>query len=492
MSEVVSQKVPRAKPAARKKPQVPIAPTAVPTVADLTVPPVADPAIPPAAPVVPNVTPAESESPDVAGKVQSALSENGEKAQNDSSENGEKVTSATDKVTGSADNAKCAISAARVRNHMNRAGINETIGKMIDETKEKLEPLKAAADALNTKTVTEKSTDAAPVTRDLTPAELADHQQTLDSAKVPLADLEQTLKALSSEKTRFSSDAPQKLAHIIDETISQLADTGIANAIASEDGSLRVKHILSNASSVALLSLVKTLPSWESAQKAFDDAERDNDLNAKLKEAEKNFKHIWKVKRGTEPRELPSKPAGTLPSIKETPAPDTENTAEQTPLANKTSSDDGELGFKFCVANICRKQATLAGVPKLRVFGETKTFLANLVAELIARLNPILYILMTSSKNKTVSEDMVLTAVKILLSDNRAIVDDVKFTQVTEPDQTAVKADAVNAKKAAAENQEHVPAEIPEVTRTIAVRNLHHPDSGFAELEKILAEKFGK
>jgi histone H3/H4 len=427
------------------------------------------------------------------------------------------------------------ISAARTRRHMDRINLNKVIDDMLAAPKEKI----AAYDTAKTKLETKKLSETVEVTktvdgkevktsevkeRDLTAAELKAAQDTVNEGKNVYASWVADRNALSSERTRFSSEASVALSIICDNVVKDLATHAMNSVLAEQKKIIHPEHLYADGvENLALYALVRTLPSFRAKFAEYTSSRKNKDLEAKLKmarhEAEKEFKVKYAASLSKKkPAAVVVPGAAVVAPVVAAPAVAEADHDEE----EEEDESDSKTSFRHYVGEVCKHLvkttpryqvwseettvdgAQVASAPVLdkkgqvkllvRISNEMRAHLSDIVVELIARLSVLTQLTADDMKNKTVNEEAILSTVKKLLVDGHVPTETVTLTNELVPNEESPEYKAAQKKradaKAAGQKVEKLDlSNVPKVSVRVATRKITFPTSSYDALEADVREK---
>lgn len=386
-----------------------------------------------------------------------------------------------------------AISAARVRAHLDKMNLNKQLSALLAEVKAPLAEFEAAQ-------VTLKKEDA-------TADEKATAQATVDRLAPLVPSLEAKNAALSRERIRFSSDAAVQLSIVLDELVQQLTEHTIKCAIENKKKIIQTEHLHKDGiESLPLYPLICSLPSFQKTRAALAQSARDaavaaatqaaaEDKASALAKAEREWKKKYHV---TTPKVVKTAPAAAA-------APAAEDAAAPTPAAEeaavvpvpkekKVKAAEDKTSFRFYVGQVCKEMVKRhPEYEKVRISTEIRDYLSNLLVELIQRLAPLVYLTAQNMKIKTINESAVFSTLETILIDGHAAVETIVLKEAQINDTSAHKAELAKreeAKKAGTPYTATPLDKLPKITGLVAERTITYPTSGYAALHKRVLEKF--
>lgn len=377
--------------------------------------------------------------------------------------------------------------------------LEATAGSILFEAGEKkasLNLLKNARSALESGSVTESvvtvlplpagsAADAKPetkrelVTRTITDDERANFEQVVAQSGPQEAYWEEVLQALKNERTRLAEDAVVALTITVEETLRQLIKHTIIQTFACDLKTLMVEHIHRGCvENLELYPLFKNLPSFAAESERYRSFNNETEWNAKLKaaltQAERDFKKKYK---------LPAKS-----SVKtDAPKPEAAGAAEEVHQEAAKAADDheGYASIHFIKKLIDDMSEHEQAYKSARVSKPYKQYLAQLANELVSYLAPLISIVASAMKTKTVSKAAVLCVVKSLLVAGRPTSDNFELCKVLCEDAEFARVEATKKKA----DPNYVKLEAPKVDKLVAKHVLGFPGNAFDNLEKTIDEK---
>lgn len=366
------------------------------------------------------------------------------------------------------------ISFARVRRHIDKLNLNATLDAEIKKTKDQLALIsKLQLWVTDGKAVVEATKDSAESTRDLTPEELAAAKEQLAALLPEQKTLELRQHALSRERIRFSNEASIALSIVCDELVQELVTHSISSVLALKKRIIQVNHLhKEGVELLPLFPLIKTLPTFTSTAARLAKVHAEElytaQVNALLRQAEKDFKKKYNVKAKKEKREEPVVEA----------VPEAEPVSDEEPSDSKTS-------FRFYVHQVCKDLVkTNPEYKSIRISTEIREYLSDLLIEVIQRLAPLVYLTTSSMKNKTVNCAAILRTIECLLVDGHHASETIEFVESSVRDPALVKAEYAKRddEKKAGRDYKVFLDDIPSVAELSAVRTVSFPTSEYSKL----------
>ncbi len=395
------------------------------------------------------------------------------------------------------------ISSARVRRHMDKLNLNNSVDTMVTDLKQKLAALNLARDQLDTgvvKTQVSRDVDGKKtqetLERPLTSEERESLTARLQNYSVDLQQLQMRVEALTPERTRFSTEASIVLAIISHELTKQLATHAMCRVLAAKKKIIQINHLHEQGvEMLPLYPLVKSLPSFVQTSAKLAHAAREAemaDFKAQIMySAEKDFKKKYGVHASK--KKKVDEPAQVVEPVVEKPAEEHEEVLPGSDEAE--DSQDSKTSFQFYVGQICRELVNQDSRYKaVRISTEIRSYLSDLLVEFIQRLSTLVYLTATCMKNKTINDTAIMKTVEMLLVDGHKQVDTIELKELAVYDKEAMKAEVakkVEEKKAGRDYKINFET-LPKVPGMVAQKVVTYPTSGYADLYRVVNDKLAK
>jgi histone H3/H4 len=423
------------------------------------------------------------------------------------------VTTTTDTAAKPSKPTFSHISAARVRQYLDKGSMNKVINDSYKVMKAELSALKTATEALKTGTVksTVKATvDGKEVVQEVvvptTPQQVAEFEATVARVTPFVSEYELKMDALSRERERFSSEAPVVLSIVCDELVRQLVTHTIDHALSKGKKIIQVCHMHSEGvDKLPLYRLVASLPSFQRNAELFSKKQSNEDM-AKLRKKIKNeaWSEYRKLYNSSLVREQKNKkqkqaaagalkaPPMVLPikAPEDVLAPEHEEAGE---VDEEVDESDNKSSFLHYVSSECKDIALtyLAQHGKLRVSAAIKVYLSDLLIEFIERMSTLISLTTSTMTRKTVNGNAILRTIEKLLVDGHRPVETLEFRPTEVPD-PKLKSEELKKKAEAEAKGEKYKVDfnsLPKVQGYTAVHTVKYPSSGFDELQKFVDER---
>lgn len=348
------------------------------------------------------------------------------------------------------------ISAARVRRRIDKMGINLLVTTRARQVKAELAPFDAAESRLKYGDAVYDAAGAAVLDADGKPkynpvsdAERAALQKTLDDGKAKREELSTLLHALARERARFSNEASQALAVVLDELVRQLAVHAMDNVLAEKKKIIQVGHLRDGASACALYPLVHGLPSWHQVPE-------------------------WVLKKKKD-----------------------ESEEEQADATVDESSSD-KTSFVFYVSIVCKNViqdgVDADGKPKkhekygdIRVSTNIREYCNLLLCEFLERLGTQLQETLRNRNVKTITEGIIMEELCKMLIDGQRPSERLVGVLEEEPDPVAVEA---NRKLDAASRKEV--KDLPKRKVLVVHKRVDYTDTRYGAVKALVDRKLAE
>ncbi len=402
------------------------------------------------------------------------------------------------------------ISAARVRQYLDKGSMNKVINDSYKVMKAELSALKTATEALKTGTVkssVKATVDGKEVVQEVlvptTPQQVAEFEATVAKVTPFVSEYELKMDALSRERERFSSEAPVVLSIVCDELVRQLVKHTIDHALSKGKKIIQVCHMHSEGvDKLPLYRLVASLPSFQRNAELFSKKQSDEDftkLRKKIKnEAWSEYRKLYNSSLVREQKNKKQKQAavGTLkapPMVLPIKAPEEILAAEHEEVDEEVDESDNKSSFLHYVASECKDIALtyLAQHGKLRVSAAIKVYLSDLLIEFIERMSTLISLTTSTMTRKTVNGNAILRTIEKLLVDGHRPVETLEFRPTEVPD-PKLKSEELKKKAEAEAKGEKYKVDfnsLPKVQGYTAVHTVKYPSSGFDELQNFVDER---
>lgn len=396
------------------------------------------------------------------------------------------------------------VSAARIRTHIDRNGLNRLICAETAIQKALLDPKYVAAkSALSTGKVSEqvevkaaepeKIVDGTTVpakpaefetkSRDITDSERAAFEATVTAGAGVAKPIEQKLAALSGQRFRISQNTPLVLSVVAERVISELMNHTMKYANENKRKIISVAHLHeSDPSKLPLYPLYSSTPSFrtEAARVAKENAE---ELAASTrKQTERDVKKQYGLSIRAKKTE-----AALAEEAKRV-----EEAKLATPEHEVDIEDEVDSGtsFKFYVGQVCKQLiASNDAFKSIRISKEIRSHVSDVVTDMLVRFSTLLLQVTECLKNKTISEASVTHTLELLLTDGHERVETLELKPIMVPEPKVLEVEEQKAKA----NKEYKfdPSALPQISSWAAVRTISYPTSGYtalaAEIEAKLA-----
>jgi hypothetical protein len=394
------------------------------------------------------------------------------------------------------------VSAARVRAHIDRNGLNKNICAETAVQKALLNPKYVAAkSALSTGKISEqvevkaaepeKIVDGVTVaakpaefetkSRNITDAEKAAFEATVADGAGVARPIEQKLAALSNQRFRISQNTPLVLGITMEKLIAQLMSHTMKYANANGRKIISVAHLHeSDPSKLSLYPLYSNVPSFVRESTRVATENREEQATADRKQIEKDVKKQYGLSmRAKKTEEALAEEAKKVEEAKKTVVePEVESEEEV----------DSGTSFKFYVGQVCKSLiASNAEFKSIRISKEIRAHVSDVVSDVLSRFNTLLLQVTECLKNKTISETSVMHTLELLLTDGHERVETLELKAIMVPEPKALEVEEAKAK--ADKTYKFDASALPQVSSWAAVRGISYPTSGYPALAAEIKEK---
>lgn len=316
-------------------------------------------------------------------------------------------------------NKGCYIEPSRVKKEMNQLGINKHIVDAIEELRNadpelnddedsKLIPLANLSDSTNAllseakelhRIKKEKEKKDAAKTENGTKKAKKAKKTEKKSTRVPkkVTSYSGYIEMISKMKTRFSGQSSLEISAAICAAIHELLANGMSNSLSDGKIIVKTKHLLANASDLELSSFYIKTVNWKHAEKV-------EALRALEEQREKESKK----KNRHNPNSKGAFTGGPV-SSRRTPA------KKSPKKAKKTETGRFEHYVRAICWNIQNHQINVEKQSKyenIRISGEVKVFVSDLIIAYIHRLLPLIEGQLRMLTAKTISKEVIQTLVE--------------------------------------------------------------------------------
>ncbi len=390
------------------------------------------------------------------------------------------------------------ISAARVRNHLDKFGLNKMLTELHDDIDSKLTSYNEATEALASGKVKSKGEANAVVETDVTAEQRAAFEATVASLKDSVPLMQQQSAALSRERIRFSSDAAIQLSIVLDELVLELIEHAMKSVTATGRAIIQVEHLhAAGVEQLSLYPLVHGLKTFQQTRAQLNKKTADDkhaaDVAAAVKEAvAKTTADLKKTHGFKTPKKIAAKPEDTPADA----APKAEEPVAEAVVEPVVADEDDsdKNNFSFYVGLACaRVKEQHPAYAKVRVSAQIRSYLSDIVIELIHRLSQRMLLTSQNMKIKTVNDVAMFSALASILIDGHAASEKIEFksVQVTAPEALAAEAAKKDEAKKAGTPFTPTPADqLAQTTVLQAHRTISYPTSAFETLKATVESKF--
>lgn len=324
------------------------------------------------------------------------------------------MTSTTEQpITQKADRQGIFISVARVRKYLNEEGLNKSMCDAINEltaasvTQTPLDQLSDATQAivvLGQKEVASRKDleTKREEKRKLDGTASVVKTETKEPVKPPLFHQE-SINAVRTLKTRFSSESYTLVASVICTAINELIDRGISALSAEKTKTLMPHHLLVEGDTLTFADLYKRSKAYTSALN--DEAKRQRDIEWK-KELAKKQRSKSAAFNGVEWKKTEASPESTVPGMCQA-----VNTVKVVNGPFHTSA--GNI-FKHIISVRTQDVKGTTKFSSYRISKDVKNFCSDIVVSMLDRLRRLIRGELDRSKAKTVSPDTIRSFLNVL------------------------------------------------------------------------------
>jgi hypothetical protein len=395
------------------------------------------------------------------------------------------------------------VSAARVRTHIDRNGLNKNICAETAVQKALLDPKYVAAKtALSSGKVSEQvevkaaepekivdgvTVNAKPAeyetkSRDITDAERAAFEATVAAGAGVAKPVEQKLAALSSQRFRISQNTPLVLSIVAERMVSELMHHTMKYATENKRKIISVAHLHeSDPSKLSLYPLYANVPSFrEEATRVAKEAAEELAASTR-KQTERDVKKQYGLSIRAKKTE-----AALAEEAKK--AEEAKLVAAAEAEVDDESEADSGTSFRFYVGQVCKQLINANDSFKsVRVSKEIRSHVSDVITDVLVRFSTLLLQVTECLKNKTISESSVMHTLEILLTDGHERVETLELKPIMVPEPKALEVE--EAKVKANKDYKFKPEDLPQVSSWAAVRTVSYPTSGYNALAAELKEK---
>lgn len=327
------------------------------------------------------------------------------------------------------------IQPARVRRRLDTDGLNSTLELAIDERKQQLDSYKSAKQHLDSKT---KLVDGKPVP--LSEAEIFAYNKVVSEIDPKFEQLEDEVRILSKEKTRFSDDASVVLSIVADELIKQMTVHAMDRALEENKKIIQLKHLHEvGIEKIPLYALIKSLPLFVETSNQFLQKHKQEELELFVKQslakAEKDFKKKYEIKKQDKSKDeklKDEKPKDEKPKDEKLKDDTKKQTLDEEKVKKEKLKEDHDderkTPFKFFIGTLCKKISSDPKYESISVSDVVKVYLSDLLIQFIDRVGPLVKLTSMSMKNKTINGVAVFRVVESLLIDGHRPVESFSLT----------------------------------------------------------------
>lgn len=380
------------------------------------------------------------------------------------------------------------ISHARVKHCINALGVNHAFSEAVSVYRATVAEHDAAVKLLESGKVyeiIEKLAGARKVRaqqeRAATEGELAAAQNTVNELADKLPEAKENIAAAGRGSIRFSSFSPYAVSIVCDHIVKELYKAAVNGAIDCDKKLVKVEHLYAGGlKKCPVYGLVKDLPAVVETEGALAAAvtqkEHAAELTAALRKAETDFRKKYKI---TVKREKAQPVAASVAAPAEVAiaTATTSAPAAQPEVADNaaaTPASDNKKSFRFYISAICGDLKDNADFATMRRSNELIDHLDKIVYQFIHKISLMINIVIEGFKTKTVSEETVLKAVKLLTDGGVDPTEVVQFSDVCVP---------VSKKKTEGEGETKF---VRRASKTVAYSAIYR------QIEDIVLEKIAK
>lgn len=232
---------------------------------------------------------------------------------------------------------------------------------------------------------------------------------------------------LNRGRIRFSNEASVTLATVCDDIVKQLTTFAMDHALSTDKKIIKVEHLhRDGVKQLQYYPLVFSLPTFAEMTKQLAEKELCCKIEAAVALAEKELKKKYGVSNKSPKKDIPADTDAADTNTTEVVVPK-DTVPKGTVPKDAVSTDDmpaeavdagDDSPFKFYVGLLCKK--IIKDEPKyksIRVSTELKEYLSALLVEFIQRMAPLIQLITTCMKNKTINDMSVRHTVDFLLLD---------------------------------------------------------------------------
>jgi len=319
------------------------------------------------------------------------------------------------------------ISESRARKIMDDKGVNRDVSTEIKQLKKKLEPYDKEEKALKEGKEIQCDVTGKPLVLDKQPATIPLSEQRkkeFEDRQAKFAPerkkIESRLKSLSSAKIRFSENVSWALCAILEEMVNEMLVYAIKGCIIKERKIIHIEHLQSKGSDKLLIyPLIKDLHSWQHPPVVVEQTKEEKaEPKAKVEKTGDSLAYyIQEICR-------------------ELTRPTKRDSAGNPILFDKKNKKGG------VVKSVVRDEE--GEFSKIRMSTELKEYISHLLLEFIARLDPLLQLELQTVKIKTISKEILMHVIKMIMVDGCTYV--TKLVTKT-PEQVAIEKEKIRADK---------------------------------------------
>lgn len=387
----------------------------------------------------------------------------------------------------------------RVRNYLDRHGLNAKVVTEVAAEKASLDPKYVAAKvALKSKKVHEKKliaeasaavpecivdgkkVDAIPakpaqyetVTRDAVPAELEAFQVTVDAGAKLAAPTEQRLKALSDQRFPIAKDSSVALSVALEAIAREISVAAIEHC---KETGRKIVHVdnlhLADPSKLPLYSLYSISPSFRTESTRVATEQATAAAVALKKQYEKEFKKLHGVTR--------AKKTDAAAATSSTEAPK----AEEAHKVEEPATESDTYGFVYYVSKISKSMADSEpySASGLRISKAFSQHVSDILVDVINRLVVLLPSMIKCLKVKTVGVKSLLSALEWMLTDGHTKHETLSCKQVLRPDPELLKIE--EEKQSKDKTYKFDSSKLPQVLVYEYDHSITYPTSSYPKLE---------
>lgn len=348
-----------------------------------------------------------------------------------------------------------AIAHPRVRNYLDRTGLNSLVVGEVKRLKEMLDPKYVTAkvacktgkvherkliaeatpavpecivDGKKVEAVPAKPTQYETVIRAATAAELETLKATVAAGADAAAPIEKQLKDLSDQRFPIAKDSSVALSVALEAVAREISTAAIEHC---KKANRKIVHIdnfhLADPSKLPLFALYSTSASFQAEASRVAAEQATAAALALKKQYEKEFKKLHGVTR-----------AKKTEAVSPTEVPKVE---EPAPKAEEPVSESDTYGFVYYVSKIAKSivDSEPYNEAGLRISKTFSQHVSDILVDIINRLVVLLPAMIRCLKVKTVGVKSLLSTLELILTDGHAKHETLEYKQILRPDPVLLK-----------------------------------------------------